>query len=180
MIGGGAGSGNSERRPLEVPFHADVAGRRIVHQLGHHKGMHPVFALFINRTVIVVPCGHTTTCGSQNNTGFRSQFTRKRQAGLRDGFFGCRQCELGETVIKRHLLAVISPLCLEPAHLSANLDLQPFNIAKRQLADATNPIAHRLQGRRYGMPQGIDRPCTGDHHTFHRPSPVRLSAARCL
>ena len=48
VIGRGAGGGHGECRAFDVILHRHMAGRCIVHQLGHHKRMHPVLAFLID------------------------------------------------------------------------------------------------------------------------------------
>ena len=84
--------------------------------------MDTVFTIFIDGPIVVVPCANATTSGAKNNTGFGCQFTAERDARLRDCLSSCGKGELGEPIIERHLLAVVTPICLKPAHLATNLN----------------------------------------------------------
>ena len=140
--------------PLQVPFHRDMAGGGIVHQLGHDEGMHPVLALFIDGAVILVPGVHAAARRAQNDAGLRGQFALERQARLANRLFRRQQGELREPVVKRDLLAVEMRLGVIVADLPADLDRQPVDIADIQRADAAAALAHRLERRRSAVRQG--------------------------
>ena len=121
VIGDGTSRGHRKGRALEVMLHDYMAGGCVVHQLGHHKRVHPVFAVLIDGAVIVIP-GADAAPGSAQ-TPHQSVPTARREIECRivDGFLARQQGELGEPVIERHLLAVERAFGFKPTHLAANL-----------------------------------------------------------
>ena len=91
--------------------------------------------------------------------------------------FGRREGELREAVIKAHLLAVVAPFGLEPAHLTADLDRQPVHILKVQFADATTPFAHGFERLGHVVAQGIHGAHTGDDNAVHQTFCSAISAS---
>jgi|GEM_PF-5864681 len=167
VIGRSACGGDRVTWAFDVIFHRHMATGGVVHQLGHNKGMHPVFALFIDHAVIVVLGGQTTAGGAQNHPGPQRQFPGKLKPGLANRLLGGDQCKLSKPVIERHLLAVELAFCVPCMDLAADFDRQPIHIAEIEVANATFPLGHRGQGRGHIKAERIDGPGTGDDNPFH-------------
>ena len=144
-----------------------MAGRRIVHQLGHDKRVNPVFTLFIDRAVVLIPGVHTPGRRAKHNARPRRQFAGKAEARLLQRFFRGDQGELCEAVIKNDLLTVEQCLGVIVFDLPADLDRQPVHITQLQLGNATAPFAHGLQCRGHILPQSVDRALPGNDNPSH-------------
>src|SRR6056297_136273 len=167
VIGAGTGGCNGKTWPLDVEFHADMAGRGIVHQLGHHERMHPVLALFIDGAVIVILRVQPTAGIAEHNARSIGKIAREHQSGLGDGLARGQKGELCEPVIQRQLLAIEHLLRVEILDLPSNPDGQPLDIAELQIRDAAASLAHGLIGAGNILPERIDRPRPGDDDPVH-------------
>ena len=124
MVGTGTSGGDAEAWAFQVEFHRQMTCGCIVHQLWHHKGMHPVLALFINSAVIVIPSVDAATRRAKHNASVIAQPAIKIQTRLRNGLTGRQQSKLGELVIKNNLLTVEIRFGIPVVNLPADLDRQ--------------------------------------------------------
>lgn len=101
--------------------------------------MDAVLALFIDGAVIFVPGVHATRGGAQHHARAQAKLALEDQPRLLDRLARGQKRELRELVVKNDLLAVEIDLRLPVAHLPADPDRQPVDVAKVQGPDAAAP-----------------------------------------
>src|SRR5210317_2040877 len=152
-----------------------MAGGGIVHQFRHHKGMDAVLALFINGSILFIPCADPPACGAQHNARGRGQFARKHQTRLINRLFGRQQRKLGKAVVEGQLLPVEYGFWFKIMDLATDFDRQTIHIAKFQFTDATVPSLHCSQRLGHILPKGIDRAGPRDNNPVQDCSATRVS-----
>src|SRR6056297_754289 len=175
VIGAGTGRGHGEAWPFEVELHRHMAGRRVVHQLGHDEGMNTILAVFVDGSIVVIEGGHTAPGIAQDHASACRQFTRKLKPRLADRLTRGDQGELREPIVEGKLLAIEPRFGVISFDLTADLDGQTIHVAEFKVTYSATPFAHRPEGIFDILAERIDRPCPGDDDTLHDCSFTKVS-----